>query len=827
MWWLFREVRPLEYLAVVYGADVPFLLRLPAAGVCLGALWSLLARRWLKGTAPADIARPLAVTLAGTFVLLALSLGTGFLKNALSAATGVAIVAAATGMGLRLCGLPPLALARERFNGVLERLVLAAALGLGALALAAFVLGSVGVLSPWFWWTAMAAAGVWSWRPLKALVADAGVETRGFSAAAPPMSLAVLAFLAAWCVLHVPLLWAPPVEYDVLEYHLGAVAQYLRDGQVSFLHENLYATMPQNGEMLYLLGMVLAGGKWPGLPAAHTVLFAAWVLSICGVYALVGRVANPPQAGDGRDSRTAEAERASQAARVAAGLAALLYALIPLGAQLTADFYVEHVQALFHLAALLAACAFWAERRAGIRDRFGWLVLAGLLAGCGCGAKYSALLLTLLPLLVLIPLFCAVSGSCYEALRAAACIGISALAVLAPWLVRNCMASGDPLHPLGLVMRRRLWGGGAVPDRLDHFEVAVRSGGRSWGDFGRALAQLWPGCSSRTGNDDRLTTVFFWLRDNECGPHLLCFALPGFLSRLRGEALLVAGFVILDLACWFLFTHRLNRFWYPQLGPLAVLAGLGMARLWRLPALRELVAAVCVAAVLVLAPLPLLYVWMLSRPAYMAGVEEPREAAGRQFQALGNANWFAAWEAVNALPPGSQALCLGDAQTFYLDATPAYSVVFNQSLLEEVLGATNDAATAARLLSARGVTHIYINYAEWFRLDTSYALTRAPGTDSQSPDSRRLVSVPARWRFARLEPARRELLRTLLCRGQMEAYGGAWPPGVWPAYLKLRPGGYAALEQLLAEYTVVERAWRNEAGWPSCELRRLAPSVEP
>jgi len=130
-----------------------------------------------------------------------------------------------------------------------------------------------------------------------------------------------------------------------------------------------------------------------------------------------------------------------------AALAALLYAIIPLGSQLLADFYVEHFQALFHLGALWAVCAFWGERRAGIRERFGWVVLAGLFAGLACGTKYSALLMTLLPLLILLPLLCVIGGSVYEALRAAGCVAAPALAVLAPWLVRNAVASGDPLFP--------------------------------------------------------------------------------------------------------------------------------------------------------------------------------------------------------------------------------------------------------------------------------------------------------------------------------------------------------------------------------------------
>src|SRR5208283_1317955 len=130
-------------------------------------------------------------------------------------------------------------------------------------------------------------------------------------------------------------------------------------------------------------------------------------------------------------------------------------------------FFVEHFQALFHIAALMAACAFLSERQAGLRGRSAWLILCGLLAGLACGAKYTALLLTLFPLAFYLFLFCALSGSLYEGLRAGALVAGSALAALSPWLARNLAAAGDPIYPLGLVLKQRLTGAGPKPTPLD------------------------------------------------------------------------------------------------------------------------------------------------------------------------------------------------------------------------------------------------------------------------------------------------------------------------------------------------------------------------
>ena len=53
-------------------------------------------------------------------------------------------------------------------------------------------------------------------------------------------------------------------------------------------------------------------------------------------------------------------------------------------------------------------------------------------------------------------------------------------------------------------------------------------------------------------------------------------AARSFAARLAADsALCLWGYVAYLFATWWLFTHRLDRFWLPLLPPLAVLAGLG------------------------------------------------------------------------------------------------------------------------------------------------------------------------------------------------------------------------------------------------------------
>ncbi len=782
LWW-FRAVQPQDYFSALYSADLPFVTRIPLIALTLGALLAMFAKNRVGPCDQKALAsqRLRYATLSGgallvLLILLSAVLGSGFLFNMLSAFAGILVVCAAAALGLRLLDLPFLALSAGRFASPLERLVLATSLGLGILSLAVFFAGTSGLLNPWLWWSLIVFLLAQGLGLLRSLVRDLA------SAPAPlhPVALGAVVVIAIWCLSHMPLVWSPPLEYDVLEYHLAAPAQFLRDGRVSFLNENIYAAFPENGEMLYFLGFILGRDKWHGLAAAHTILFASWLLTLAGVYALTSRLAE----------QDPDAPRSP-----APALATALFALTPLASTLAADFYVEHFQALFHLAAVMAACGFLNDRRAGIRNRGAWLALSGALAGLCCGVKYTALIFTLAPLLILVPLFCTIGGSVYEALSSAASLGISALLALAPWLLRNGIMTGDPIFPLGLVVQRRATPPHVLPDHLDHFEVATRAGPRTFEAFLNTLVQYCPGFRKN------------WLTDSECGPQLLAFTAPGLAGTFRRDTAFIVAFFLLDILLWFFFTYRLNRFLYPLLAPLAVVAGLGIANLWQIQPLRKAVVFVFAAVIAGLGPLTMLFVQMQSRPEYISGAEDGSSAARFHYYQHGNRNWFDGWQGMNALPPNSKVLMIGDAQTFYLDRTPVYSVVFNEGLLERILKSAGDPDDAARLLAAEGITHIYINYSEWFRLDTSYSITR------QAPD--------APFQYAQMDRLQKELQHELLYGRQFEKYGRAWPGATYPAYLKLNSSGYSTLDQLIHQFTVVEKTFEDIYQRPTCELRRL------
>jgi hypothetical protein len=790
--WLFRFVSPITFFTTNYGlkpdSETSFTGTLPLAGLCIAVLFAWLCGKVggeHRGSPPIPRRNPFEVGLiAAIFLTTGISIaliGPGLLLNLLRVCAGLLVVVAAAGIGLRVIESRWVRLEPDRFGSSLELLVLSSAIGLGVIALLVFGLGSAGILGKWAWWPLILGLIVLSFRPLKTLGANLYSSSTGFARRHDPVAVAVVSFVVIWILLHAVLIWTPPIDYDVLEYHLGAPAQYLRDGRVSFLHENVYATLPENGEMLYLLGMILGGDKLSGLPIAHAVLFATWVLTICGVYAISRRI-------------TDNGLRLEKQSAIPAAIAALIYALIPHGTMLVTDFFVEHVQALFHLSAVGAAIIFFAERRAGVRECSGWLVLSGLLAGLACGTKSPAMLLTAAPLALLIAIFCWFSGSIHLALRVMPSFVIPLLLSLAPWLFRNGIISGDPLYPLGVVMKKRTRAAGTTPDHLDHLEANIRAGELSLAAVGRTARQLFPSLSK----PDQ------WLNEVECGPQLLSFSLPGFFAARNLETIFVVTFFVVDVAIWFLFTYRINRFFYPLCSVLAVIAAIGIARLWQIPPLRKGIVGVAFVIVATLGPLPMRML-SLANPDTIVGLESLQDSARQLHHALGpsSADRFEAWRKVNALPANVRVLCIGDAQTFYLDRTPAYSVVFNSSLLEQALMKSESAADVAHFLSERGITHIYINYTEWLRLDQSYALSRTLG---------------GKWQPAALDEKQVAALKDALEKANFALYGQSWPVNVFPAYLKVADDDYPILDEFLMSYTRIE--WISAKN-QSCELRTI------
>src|SRR5262249_34656793 len=123
-------------------------------------------------------------------------------------------------------------------------------------------------------------------------------------------------------------------------------------------------------------------------------------------------------------------------------------------------------------------------------------------------------------------------------------------------------------------------------------------GGRHWN---AAMDQKWANAHGPRPISSKLlwdSVVDVAGRSDWQSPLYVAFAFFAFLRRnSRRFAAAAALYVVYIFATWWLFTHRLDRFWLPLLPPLAVLAGLGADWSRRLPWLIVLVLLFSVAIV--------------------------------------------------------------------------------------------------------------------------------------------------------------------------------------------------------------------------------------
>ncbi|MBN1811554.1 MAG: glycosyltransferase family 39 protein [Anaerolineae bacterium] len=313
------------------------------------------------------------------------------------------VVALGTGIGVRL--LRGLTVARA------DRLILAAAVGLGVLSLVGLALGTVGLLRPWVLWLLTVAGLLLTsgplWRALAAAWADFAWRPQG----------RFEGFLAVYCgiLLALALLraLAPPTAWDGLVYHLTGPKLYLETGHVSHPLDLPYLGFPQLMGMLFTWGMGLAGER-----AAAPI---HWFYGALGAFALVviGR-------------------------RWLSGAAGWLAAAVLFSAHsiaiLTGQPYVDLTLLLY------ATLAFWALGHflwSGPQAQR-WLLLSGVLAGLALSTKYTALAL---PPALALALLVSRIRDWRSAIRNAFLLGIVALLVWSPWLLKNLVLTGNPTYP--------------------------------------------------------------------------------------------------------------------------------------------------------------------------------------------------------------------------------------------------------------------------------------------------------------------------------------------------------------------------------------------
>lgn len=321
---------------------------------------------------------------------------------------------------------------------------------------------------------------------------------------------------------------APVTSWDAGVAHLALPAEYAREGRIVPVAGNNYFAYPHLVHTLF----AVAPGALEKEAAQVTWLFG---LLLCGsAYFLARRIG----------------------CECSAAIAPAIIATTPLFIE---QCGVPGIDVPYTATVLGALCAAAAWKQEG---RIGWLVLAGVLAGSGCGIRHTAYLVNAL-------LFAGVPVIAQERrLQKAGLFLLVMTAGAAPWLLRTWLVCGNPIYPFFSSAI-----GSAVPD-VDVAALGVHSSIQ-----GSGLLQL---------------VMFPWsltMQPTQYGgwstsPGALWLVLGVVGACIGGSgAQMLGAFGVAGLVAIFFF-QRFARYAFPFLAPLMVVAALPFEKA---PALRRVI----------------------------------------------------------------------------------------------------------------------------------------------------------------------------------------------------------------------------------------------
>ncbi len=444
----------------------------------------------------------------------------------------------------------------------------------------------------------------------------------------------------------------PTTEFDAREYHLQGPKEWFEAGRIDRLPHNVYTQMPAGTEMLTLLCMHLCGDWRVGALAGQATLAGFVPLAALAAGCVARRLF-----GSG-----------------CGWFAAAAFLTSPWAVRLALHPYAEGALCAYATLTLLAATIALRRRRQAT-----WrpALLAGLFAGAAFGCKYPALLLIAAPAGLAL-LWTKRRGI---NLTAYAC-GFAGLS--APWLLKNLVETGNPVFPL-------LWNllGGSGWDAATNVRWVAAHAPPDWSP---TRLPHWLG--QPLGLDTFHTSL------------VIAFApLAGLMGSARTgprrAAWLAATLGGLVLA-WYLFTHRIDRFWVPLLPAGCGLAGAGLHsattggdRTTRLVAWTAAGAGVLFNLMLCVG----------GAAGEVPALADPR-AAGAVIERR-SAPLIAALN--ERFGPDDTVILIGEAQVFGAKFRPIYATVWN----------TPPLADPGEPLPA-GVAAVAVNWAEIARYQSSY-----------------------------------------------------------------------------------------------------------
>ena len=552
---------------------------------------------------------------------------------------GSGVLIATAGLGLGLLILRGLQLGTWLTR--LERITLGFGLGLNLLASLTLCAGRFGLLQPW---PVRIVLGVLVITGLGVEFYQGGTKKRRQKTQllGRAQTFLLLALSAPFLLLMLLGSFQPSVDFDAIEYHLQGPKEWFLAGKISFLPHNVYTSMPFSIEMLHLLGMEVLNDWWQGaLVGQFLIMLHAPMAALALV--LVGCRIGSPRVGM---------------------VAALVYLSTPWTYRLSIFGYVEGPLGYYHAALLLALERGWAlcgskrsiEASSSMANLLPsqvtaqkiWVV-AGILAGGSMACKYPGLISAVVPA----ALVASAGGFTQRRISISLMFAMGVLLAIGPWLIKNTIDHGNPVYPLGdSIFHGYPWS----PEREAQWNLA--HGPRRIGlpEFTNAALEV-------AGRNDWQSPLYVALAP-------LAFCKRGS----RRTSLLLGLFCLYIFGTWWLFTHRLDRFWIPILPPLALLAGLGADWTNRKGWKPLLWGVLCIG-------LFANYIFDISE---LAGLNQWTEDLDMMKKTIPTqANRGLAW-LDGVLPEDARPLLVGPAAVFHMNHDHRYNTVFDDDRLERL-----------------------------------------------------------------------------------------------------------------------------------------------
>lgn len=513
-----------------------------------------------------------------------------------------------------------------------DRVLIAQALGWGAMTFPLLALGLTNLLYPAAFWVVVAIGLIGAFferETLRQAILRARDWWRGnFSgfekstdkrATQLPLtiylSLAALLFLAS-----LPATLGPPSETDSLRAELAQAKVWIRHHGADFV-PNYHWNQPPLAEFLYTLGLGIGPDSLPTL-----IHWWMGVLSAVAVFGLGRRVVS---------------ERA-------AALGALIYAATPTLAYSAASSKQDFFLSLYGWIALYGLLAWRRDSQAG------WPALAGAMAGLGAATKLMGLYPY--PILGIVLLWVVLDRGerdWRQYLRAGAMFAVAATLVVLPWWVRNYLVTGDPVWPAGV----GLFADRFVTPDMARFLHNVKN------DFGlgRSVWTFLLGPWHVTQNYARFSDP-----RTPTPPTFLLF-LPalilGWRTRPAGERFSLAAMLVFCFGVYAFWWSQpqVPRYLYPLWAVASLAAGAGAAKMaegdW--PARLSVFAGMAL-------PVALSFVVIAEFNRHFVPMLIGRES--REAYLSRSVSYYADFRAVSALAPaGSRILVLEALSLYYLD----------------------------------------------------------------------------------------------------------------------------------------------------------------